>query len=131
LPGVEYNYFEKPDGLGTGPFTFRITDYFGQIITEENIPLMVTTEIPGQEQFPVCGVVTGKPEIFKDRPHVFPNPAVSGKTVLVNPTAEKINYELANLLGKVVDRGAVDADSEHELLLKEQGSYVLILQTGE
>lgn len=48
-----YNYFES-DKMGTGPFTFRITDIYGQMIIDENIPLSYddTEIIQGHVQFP-------------------------------------------------------------------------------
>lgn len=48
-----YNYFES-DKMGAGPFTFRITDIYGQMIIDENIPLSYddTEIIPGHVQFP-------------------------------------------------------------------------------
>lgn len=49
----QYNYFESMD-MGTGPFTFRITDIYGQVIIDENIPLSYDDNeiIPGHVQFP-------------------------------------------------------------------------------
>lgn len=48
-----YNYFES-DKMGKGPFTFRITDIYGQVIIDENIPLSSddTEIIQGHVQFP-------------------------------------------------------------------------------
>lgn len=48
-----YNYFES-DKMGKGPFTFRITDIYGQVIIDENIPLSYddTEIIQGNVQFP-------------------------------------------------------------------------------
>lgn len=48
-----YNYFES-DSMGKGPFTFRITDIYGQVIIDENIPLSYddTEIIQGHVQFP-------------------------------------------------------------------------------
>lgn len=48
-----YNYFESAD-MGKGPFTFRITDIYGQVIIDENIPLSTDDSeiIPGHVQFP-------------------------------------------------------------------------------
>ncbi len=48
-----YNYFESMD-MGKGPFTFRITDIYGQVVIDENIPLSTddTEIIPGHVQFP-------------------------------------------------------------------------------
>ena len=48
-----YNYFESMD-MGAGPFTFRITDIYGQVIVDENIPFTEddTEIIQGHVQFP-------------------------------------------------------------------------------
>ena len=48
-----YNYFESME-MGKGPFTFRITDIYGQVIIDENIPLSTddTEIIQGHVQFP-------------------------------------------------------------------------------
>lgn len=48
-----YNYFESME-MGEGPFTFRITDIYGQVVIDENIPLSTddTVIIPGHVQFP-------------------------------------------------------------------------------
>lgn len=49
-----YNYFES-DKMGAGPFTFRITDIYGQVITDRDIPLSTDDSeiIQGHVQFPV------------------------------------------------------------------------------
>lgn len=49
----QYNYFESMD-MGKGPFTFRITDIYGQMIIDENIPLSCDDSeiIEGHVQFP-------------------------------------------------------------------------------
>lgn len=48
-----YNYFES-DKMGKGPFTFRITDIYGQVIVDENIPFSSddTEIIQGHVQLP-------------------------------------------------------------------------------
>lgn len=53
LPRRQYNYFESMD-MGKGPFTFRITDVYGQMIIDENIPLSCDDSeiIEGHVQFP-------------------------------------------------------------------------------
>ncbi|MCG8700241.1 MAG: Ig-like domain-containing protein [Bacteroidales bacterium] len=50
-----YNYFLVASGMGPGPFDFRITDIYGSVIIEKNVPLKITTEITGTKQFPDCG----------------------------------------------------------------------------
>lgn len=49
----QYNYFES-DSMGAGPFTFRITDIYGQVVIDENIPLSCddTEIIQGHVQLP-------------------------------------------------------------------------------
>ena len=53
IPRRPYNYFETRD-MGKGPFTFRITDIYGQVIIDKDIPLSYDDEeiIEGHVQFP-------------------------------------------------------------------------------
>lgn len=53
IPRRQYNYFES-DKMGKGDFTFRLTDIYGQVIIDENIPLSYddTEIISGHVQFP-------------------------------------------------------------------------------
>lgn len=47
------NFFESFN-MGSGPFTFRITDFYDQVIIEENIPLNTAgTDALGTKQFPM------------------------------------------------------------------------------
>lgn len=54
LPRRHYNYFESNE-MGAGPFTFRITDIYGQVIIDEDIPLQTddTVIVQGNAQFPL------------------------------------------------------------------------------
>lgn len=52
LPRRNYNYFES-DSMGAGPFTFRITDIYGAMIVDENIPLTPDEIQVGHVQFPL------------------------------------------------------------------------------
>lgn len=49
----QYNYFES-DSMGAGPFTFRITDIYGQVVIDKDITLSCddTKIIQGHVQFP-------------------------------------------------------------------------------
>lgn len=47
-----YNYFESQE-MGPGPFTFRATDIYGQVIVDYDIPLVLDEKIEGKSQFPV------------------------------------------------------------------------------
>ena len=52
LPRRNFNYFEAQGGLGKGPFTFRITDIYGQVVIDEDIPFTPDEIQEGHVQFP-------------------------------------------------------------------------------
>ncbi len=51
LPRRNYNYFESME-MGAGPFTFKITDIYGDVIVDKDIPMILDTDVPGSVQFP-------------------------------------------------------------------------------
>lgn len=51
IPRRNYNYFESMN-LGAGPFTFRITDIYGDVIIDYDIPLTPDEIQQGHVQFP-------------------------------------------------------------------------------
>jgi expansin (peptidoglycan-binding protein) len=51
-PRERYNYFIESAGMGDGPYTFRVTDIFGQTLTDTGIALVVGGEVAGKGQFP-------------------------------------------------------------------------------
>ena len=51
IPRRNYNYFESMN-LGAGPFTFRITDIYGDVIIDYDIPLTPDEMQEGHVQFP-------------------------------------------------------------------------------
>jgi expansin len=51
---VEYNYFIDTAGLGTGPYSLRVTDTRGHVLADANIPLGDDVTHPGESQFPAC-----------------------------------------------------------------------------
>jgi expansin len=50
-----YNYFIEPAGMGTGPYTIRVTDVYGQMVEDTGIPFVEAGTSPGAAQFPACG----------------------------------------------------------------------------
>lgn len=52
LPRQEWNYFLAASGLGSGPYTFRVTDVFGNQIVTRDVPLLNNATYPGGDQFP-------------------------------------------------------------------------------
>jgi len=51
---VDYNYFLEPQGMGPGPYTFRVTDVYGNVLEDSGIPFVVAGDAPGKAQFPAC-----------------------------------------------------------------------------
>lgn len=48
-----YNYFvQNKPSMGAGPYTFRVTDYYGNTLIDKNIPLKSGVLIAGAQQFP-------------------------------------------------------------------------------
>lgn len=53
LPREEYNYFTAASGLGSGPYTFRVTDIYGHQIVDTGITMSaIDTPINGSANFP-------------------------------------------------------------------------------
>jgi expansin (peptidoglycan-binding protein) len=52
VPRMEYNYFVESSGMGPGPYTFRVTDSYGNVLTDSGIALKVAGEVAGTGQFP-------------------------------------------------------------------------------
>lgn len=53
VPRTSYNYFVQTNpGMGVGPFTFRVTDAYGNVLTDSGIPLLNNNGWDGAAQFP-------------------------------------------------------------------------------
>jgi len=53
VPRTSYNYFVQTNpGMGPGPYTFRVTDSYGNTLVDSSIPLVVNGTINGAKQFP-------------------------------------------------------------------------------
>jgi expansin (peptidoglycan-binding protein) len=51
-PRTDYNYFVESGGMGPGPYTFRVTDVFGQVIVDSGVAHMENSAVAGSAQFP-------------------------------------------------------------------------------
>jgi expansin len=50
---LSYNYFVQSNPMmGPGPYTFRVTDSYGNELVDQNIPLAVNGTVNGAKQFP-------------------------------------------------------------------------------
>ena len=49
---VSYNYFVQDSGMGTGPYTFRVTDILGNTLIDSGIPHVENGNVSGSGQFP-------------------------------------------------------------------------------
>lgn len=54
VPRLDYNYFVYAEGMGQGPFDFRVTDVYGGVVEDTGVPLGDDTEESGAAQLPVC-----------------------------------------------------------------------------
>ncbi|MCB8943238.1 MAG: hypothetical protein H6658_05740 [Ardenticatenaceae bacterium] len=52
VPRTSYNYFVQASGMGPGPYTFRVTDSYGNVLTDSGIPHMENGTVEGSGQFP-------------------------------------------------------------------------------
>lgn len=55
LPREDYNYFVAASGMGAGPYDFKLTDVFGQVVKVYKVALNVGAEIPTKKQFAPLG----------------------------------------------------------------------------
>ncbi len=49
---VFYNYFVEADGMGVGPYMFRVTDMYGNTLTDSGIHFIEDGTVNGTGQFP-------------------------------------------------------------------------------
>lgn len=52
---LDYNYFVYAEGMGDGPYDFRVTDVNGGVVEDVGIALGDDVERSGASQLPVCG----------------------------------------------------------------------------
>ncbi len=53
VPRTSYNYFVQTNpGMGPGPYTFRVTDSYGNSLIDNNIPHVENGTVSGVSQFP-------------------------------------------------------------------------------
>jgi expansin len=53
VPRTAYNYFVQTDpGMGPGPYKFRVTDSYGNILMDSGIPHVENGSVNGAAQFP-------------------------------------------------------------------------------
>lgn len=98
-----YNYFVVTSGMGPGPYDFRITDVYGNVIEEQNIPLLLDQDINGNNQFvSSCNTLSTDNAIFDiQKIQVLPNPVKVDLSInysLLKNT--KVTITIYDLLGK-------------------------------
>jgi len=53
VPRTDYNYFvQTGPGMGIGPYTFRVTDWYGNVLIDSGIPHVENGSVTGAGQFP-------------------------------------------------------------------------------
>lgn len=121
----DYNFFLNASGLGVGPFTFRVTDVYGNQIVESDIPFVLTTELEGKNQFPDCDPVGVNNEsldqlnfiqsenkiIFLDTDNQFDVLSLSGKSILKGSTSiNQIDLNTGFYFLKISDDRSIKTD---------------------
>jgi expansin len=105
-----YNYFVVPSGMGIGPYDFRITDIYGNVIEETNIPLTLNQDINGIKQFALCNslsVNNNFKTIVDQKINIFPNPAKNELTLNYSLIENaKVAIFIYDIYGKEVINGA-------------------------
>jgi expansin (peptidoglycan-binding protein) len=51
---LDYNYFVASEGMGPGPYTFRVTDVLGNSLEQTGIAFAEAQDVSGDQQFPAC-----------------------------------------------------------------------------
>jgi len=51
---LDYNFFVEASGMGAGPYAFRVTDVYGQVLEDSGVPFVEAGDSPGKAQFPAC-----------------------------------------------------------------------------
>ena len=54
VPRLDYNYFVAEQGMGPGPYGFRVTDTSGHVLEDKGVPFVAAGDAPGAGQFPAC-----------------------------------------------------------------------------
>jgi len=54
VPRTDWNYFVKSDGMGPGPYTFRVTDLFGHVVVDSGVAHTPGGDVSGAAQFEAC-----------------------------------------------------------------------------
>jgi expansin (peptidoglycan-binding protein) len=53
VPRTSWNYFVQTNpGMGPGPYTFRVTDIYGNVLVDSGIPHVANGTVNGSGQFP-------------------------------------------------------------------------------
>lgn len=52
VPRTSYNYFVQTSGMGVGPHAFRVTDLYGNVLTDTGIAFVENGSVNGAAQFP-------------------------------------------------------------------------------
>ena len=51
---TDYNYFVEDEGMGPGPYKFRVTDIYGESVVDEGIAFQEGGVVSGKAQLPAC-----------------------------------------------------------------------------
>lgn len=127
LERSEDNYFKALQGMGLGPYTFRVKDFFGNVIQENNIPLILTTTIPGKNQFPECSVSAVTKDRISTPFNITSSVLNSGEISLTNNQVSPFSFEIKDVMGRLVKETTVPANSSITLQLPSPALYLIVV----
>lgn len=114
VPRLDYNYFVQSSGMGVGPYTFRITDVYGNVVTDNGIQLQLKKEISGQGQFPTCALVGLDQFEWEEVPF-----SINEKRIIFE---KEVEYTVYDCTGKIFLFGKASVGKELSL---QSGFYIL------
>jgi len=121
------NYFVATSGLGSGPFSFRITDVLGDTILETGIPLVNDSVINGSHQFPLCTQPNAIAELVNANSgmQIINDASKSNRFIIANHTLNSVDYIVYDILGRVIARGTAGSYAQQLVLTPSAGVYVV------
>jgi expansin len=131
VPRKDYNYFVDSTGLGSGPFTFRITDSYGQQLIDSLIPLNAGAVIQGGANFPshAAGVREGHSlnESKSHRGRIFPLLRLPGIGAL--PPGAIGSYQAYSIRGDFLSNVSLGEGGNDPRRLRMAKTGVLVLRS--
>ncbi|HTF82333.1 MAG TPA: expansin EXLX1 family cellulose-binding protein [Cytophagales bacterium] len=127
VPRVSFNYFIDEAGMGSAPYTFRVTDLLGQVLEFKNIAFAENDTVVGDKQFAACAVLLSEEETSTVQVSVYPNPSADKTKYVLNQEDFALQIALYDVLGRIIKSGSIPARTEIKMTLTDSGPYMMRL----